>query len=150
MKTVILVVVAVLVLTCRAQSQDAGFGAGVLLGEPTGLSAKLWVSHRNAIDFGVAYSFRRGGYFHLHSDYLWHFPDAIQSRERFPVYVGLGGRLAAGKGSGVFGIRIPLGIAFWLRSAPIEMFLEVVPIVDLAPATEMSGNAGIGARFYFR
>ena len=132
-----------------AYSQDSGFGAGILLGEPTGLSAKAWVSRQNAVDFGLAYSFRRDGYFHLHGDYLWHFPRAIQSPERIPLYTGIGARLAVGKGSGVFGIRIPFGIAYWLSEAPIEFFLEIAPILDLAPATELSGNGGIGARYYF-
>jgi hypothetical protein len=66
------------------------------------------------------------------------------------VYVGIGGRLAVGKGSGIVGVRIPFGVAFWLRSAPIEFFIEAAPVLDLAPATELSGNGGIGARFYFK
>ncbi len=136
-------------MAASSLSQDRGFGAGIILGEPTGLSAKAWVSHQNAVDFGLAYSFRGKGYFHLHADYLWHFPNVIQSPERIPLYTGIGGRLAVGSGSGVFGIRIPFGIAYWLSSAPIEFFLEIAPILDLAPATELSGNGGIGARYYF-
>ena len=139
-----------MVITTIARSQDNGFGAGIILGEPTGLSAKTWVSRQNAVDFGLAYSFRHSGYFHLHADYLWHFPHAIQSPERIPLYTGIGARLAFGKESGVFGIRIPFGIAYWLSAAPIEFFLEIAPILDLAPATELSGNGGIGARYYFK
>ena len=71
-------------LSTAALSQDRGFGAGIILGEPTGLSAKSWLSQQNAIDLGLAYSFRHRGYFHLHADYLWHFPDVIESTERFP------------------------------------------------------------------
>lgn len=150
MQKLSLFVIVVVSSAVVALSQDRGFGAGVMLGEPTGLTGKVWVSQRNAIDFGLAYSFRSKGYFHIHADYLWHFPDVIQSTERIPLYVGLGGRLAVGKGSGIFGIRIPFGMAFWLRSAPLEFFLEMAPIVDLAPATELSGNGGIGVRYYFR
>jgi hypothetical protein len=131
-------------------SQSSGFGVGVILGEPTGLSGKLWVSNQSAIDMGLAYSFRSKGYFHVHADYLWHFPDIIQSSERLPLYVGIGGRLAFGKESGTVGIRIPFGIAFWPRSAPIDIFVECVPILDLVPATEFRGNGGLGARFYFK
>jgi hypothetical protein len=150
MRKIGLFLIAVVVLPLAARSQDSGFGVGVILGEPTGLSGKAWVSNQNAIDMGLAYSFRSKGYFHVHADYLWHFPHVIQSEERFPLYVGIGGRLAVGKGSGIVGVRIPFGIAFWLRSAPIEFFLEVAPVLDLAPATELSGNGGVGARFYFR
>lgn len=137
------------VYACTLTAQDKGFGAGVILGEPTGLSAKAWTSRLNAVDFGLAYSFRGKGYLHLHADYLWHFPDVIKSTERIPLYVGIGGRFGVGSGQGILGVRIPFGIAFWLRSAPVEFFMEIAPIVDLAPATELRGNAGIGARYYF-
>lgn len=150
MKIIMLFFVLSIVLSTAALSQDKGFGVGVILGEPTGLSAKAWVSEQNAVDFGLAYSFRSKGYFHIHADYLWHFPNVIESTERIPLYFGMGGRLAVGKGSGIFGVRIPFGIAFWLRSAPIEFFLEAAPIVDLAPATGASGNGGVGVRYYFR
>ena len=131
------------------RAQDRGVGLGVIIGEPTGLSAKFWTSSRNAIDVAMAYSFRRKGYFHVHADYLWHFPNVIQSTERFPLYAGIGGRLAAGRGSGIFGVRIAGGIAYWVRNAPIEIFFELAPIIDIAPETDVSGNVGIGARFFF-
>ena len=149
MRRTFLFFVCLVVLSPVSRAQDSGFGIGVILGEPTGLSGKVWLSRHEAVDMGLAYSFRDKGYFHIHGDYLWHFPDVIQSTERFPLYAGIGGRLAAGRGSGIFGVRIPLGVAFWPRSAPIEIFLEAVPILDLAPATELSGNGGIWARFYF-
>jgi hypothetical protein len=146
----VLLFFSLLVLAPTAVSQDKGFGIGVILGEPTGLSAKTWVSRQNAVDFGLAYSFRRSGYFHFHADYLWHFPDAIRSTERIPLYAGIGGRLAVGNDRGILGVRIPVGLALWLRQAPIEFFFEIAPILDLAPATDLSANVGIGARFYFR
>ncbi len=138
-----------LVFAAHASAQNRGFGLGIMIGEPTGITGKYWVSERNAIDGGLAWSFRRGGDFHLHADYLWHFVGAIQSTEKFVPYVGVGGRLAAGHDEGILGVRIPFGIAYWMRSAPIEIFLELAPILDLAPATELSANGGIGARFYF-
>jgi hypothetical protein len=136
-------------LPVPSPAQDRGAGLGVIIGEPTGVSAKFWTSSHNAIDAAVAYSFRRRGYFHLHADYLWHFPNVIKSTERFPLYAGVGGRLGVGRGSSIFGIRIAGGIAYWVRDAPIEVFFELAPIVDLAPETGVSGNAGIGARFFF-
>ena len=133
-----------------AQAQDKGFGIGVILGEPTGLSAKGWLQSNNAIDGGLAWSFRGTGYIHMHADYLWHFPNAIRSSERFVPYAGPGIRLGGGKGGSVFGIRVAGGIAFWPRGAPIDVFVELAPIVDLAPTTEVSFNAGLGVRFFFK
>ena len=40
-------------------AQDSGFGAGFILGEPTGVSAKLWLSKDDAIDYAAAWSFYR-------------------------------------------------------------------------------------------
>ena len=150
MKGLVIVVALVSFVSTASLSQDKGFGAGVILGEPTGLSAKVWVSQVNAVDFGLAYSFRSRGYLHIHADYLWHFTQVIESTERLPLYVGFGGRIGAGSGRGLFGVRIPAGLAWWIRSAPVELFFELAPIIDLAPSTNFSMNGGIGARYYFR
>jgi len=37
-------------------AQERGFGLGVIIGEPTGISAKLWTSPVNAFDFGLGWS----------------------------------------------------------------------------------------------
>ena len=93
-----------------AVAQDRGFGLGVIIGEPTGLSAKYWLSHDNALDFGLGWSVGgnwvgrarshddRGRRVHYHMDYLWHSFNAIHSNQRFPLYYGIGGRLNAGAG----------------------------------------------------
>lgn len=129
--------------------QDKGFGLGIIVGEPTGISAKQWLSQRTALDLGLAWSFRRSGFFHVHADYLWHFPDAIRAQEQLVLYAGLGGRFGAVSHDALFGLRIVGGLAFWPRGAPIDLFLEFAPILDLVPATELSANGGIGIRFFF-
>lgn len=145
----ILALLGFMAATQQSVAQDRGFGLGIILGEPTGLSGKAWLSERNAVDAGLAWSFRSKGFFHVHADYLWHFPEAIRSEERFVLYAGPGARLGAGRGSAIFGIRIVGGLAYWPRKAPFDVFLEVAPILDLAPATELRANGGIGARYFF-
>ena len=132
-----------------ALAQTKGFGLGIVLGEPTGFSAKGWTSARNAVDAGVAWAFTRDGYLHLHADYLWHFPDAIRAEERFVPYTGVGARLGVGGDKARAGIRFPGGVAFWPRSVPLDVFLEIALIMDVAPATQVSVNGGIGVRYYF-
>jgi hypothetical protein len=129
--------------------QEKGLGLGVIIGEPTGISAKAWVSEKGAIDAGVAWSFREKGKFHLHADHLWHFPHNVLSPQRIIFYAGVGGRFAVGRGDGIFGVRIPLGVLWLPRGAPMDVFLELAPIFDLIPATELSANAGIGVRYFF-
>ncbi len=133
-------------------SQQKGFGAGIILGEPTGFSLKGWLNETNAIDAGVAWSFGSPASFHVHADYLWHNYDVIKSTEILPLYYGFGARLKAGENGEDtrFGIRAVIGLDYIFRNAPVDLFLEVAPIVDIAPKTELSGNGGIGARFWFR
>lgn len=141
-----------MLLACAAMTADAQerrFSLGIIIGEPTGVSGKLWTSSVNAFDAGLAYSFRRKGYVHMHVDYVWHFPNVVQSPERFVPFAGIGGRLATGRADGFFGARFVGGLSWYPRNAPFELFVEFVPILDLAPKTEMSGNAGIGVRYIF-
>jgi hypothetical protein len=131
-------------------AQDHGLGLGILLGEPTGLSGKAWVSEKNAVDAGMAWSFRSSGFFHVHADYLWHFPLRDAEVQRFTAYAGVGGRLGIRSRDALLGVRIVGGLAYWPRGTPLDLFVEVAPILDLTPATEMSANGGIGIRFFFQ
>jgi hypothetical protein len=135
--------------SCSVHAQQKGFGLGVIIGEPTGLSAKNWVSSRNAVDAGLAWSFRHSGFFHVHADYLWHTPRDSEVPGTLAFSVGAGGRLGVKPGSVLVGVRVPLGIVYWPRDTPLDFFLEVAPVLDLAPTTELSANGGIGARFFF-
>ncbi len=83
MKKIQLCPIILLLLASSAMAQDRGFGLGVILGEPTGLSGKYWTSSTNAIDGGLAWSFRHAGFFHVHADYLWHYPLRTETPERF-------------------------------------------------------------------
>ena len=150
MRRILLIVAGFFFVSAATLGQERGFGIGIILGEPTGLSAKGWVSQENAFDAGLAWSFRHEGFFHIHGDYLWHFPNVIRSSEKFLVYTGIGGRLGARKHDAIFGIRVVGGIAFVPRGAPIDIFVELAPVLNLAPATDLSGNGGIGVRFFLR
>ena len=143
-------------------AQDRGFGLGVILGEPTGLSAKLWTSPINAFDFGLGWSVggdRLGNYnghydgrgrMHFHMDYLWHAFHAIESSERFPLYYGIGGRINTGAGyDGSLAIRGVFGIEWMPHNTPVDVFLELVPSLQLTSSTGFGMDAGLGARYFF-
>lgn len=144
-------------------AQDHGFGLGVIIGEPTGFSAKLWTSSVNAFDFGVGWSvggdrigkykgiYDGGSRLHFHVDYLWHAFDAIHSSVRFPLYYGFGGRINSGGGyDGSVALRGVFGIAWLPHNMPIDVFLELVPSLQLASITGFGIDAGIGARYFFQ
>ena len=48
----------------------------------------------------------------------------------------------------MLGARFPFGIGKTLDNAPVEFFLEIVPILDLAPDTEFDLNGAVGVRYY--
>ena len=151
----------IIVLAKPIAAQDHGFGMGLILGEPTGLSAKLWTSKENAFDFGLGVSIggdrisHKGNYngrsrIHFHMDYLWHSFNAINSTEKFPLYYGIGGRFnTGGNYEGSFGVRGVFGIAWFPRSTPIDVFLELVPVFQVTPLTGLGIDAGLGIRYFF-
>ncbi len=155
MNTARIVLLSICLLTLAGQNssgqEQRGFGLGIILGEPTGISMKGWLSNANAIDAGVAWSFRRETSLHVHADYLWHSFNVFSTKEEIPLYYGIGGRIKVGRNEDTrLGARVVVGVDFLLHDAPLDFFLEVAPILDLTPSTELNGNAGFGARYWFR
>lgn len=145
-----LFILAVLFLSSPALAQESGFGAGIILGEPTGLSFKYWVSSRTGLDFGAAWSFGREDSFHLHGDFLIHNFNLFKVKKgKLSLYYGIGGRIKVENRNRI-GVRIPVGIVYLIKKAPIDIFFELAPLLDLAPATEFGLNGGVGLRYYFR
>lgn len=139
----------ILLLPFKAASQEAGFGAGVILGEPTGISLKNWLTDSTAVDFGIAWSFTHNGSLHLHADFLVHNFDLTKvERGKLAVYYGIGGRFKSQKRERV-GVRFPLGLCYIPEKAPLDIFLEIGPLLDLAPSTEFGLTGGFGIRYYF-
>lgn len=150
-----------MIMTKPIIAQDRGFGIGLILGEPTGISAKLWTSQENAFDFGLGWSmggdrisyegnYNGGARVHFHMDYLWHSFNAIHATERFPLYYGIGGQFNTGAGyDASLGIRGVFGIAWFPHSTPIDVFVEIVPVFQLTPVAGFGFDAGIGARYFF-
>ena len=131
-------------------AQESGFGLGVIVGEPTGLSWKFWTGSVTAVDGAAAWSFADESALHLHADIIFHdFTRIYVEKGKFPLYFGLGGRIKLEKKSRI-GIRIPLGITYIPERLPLDMFLEIVPILDLVPGTEFDFNAAIGIRYFFK
>ena len=147
--SLIIMFLSVLTIPTTGWAQAKGWGLGVILGEPTGISFKTWLNKDRAIDAAAAWSFGGNDAFHLHGDYLFHNRTLLNfDKNVIPLYYGIGGRLKFHNQS-KFGVRFPLGVTFFIREAPIDIFLELVPILNLAPSTEFDFNGAIGARYYF-
>ena len=158
MRSVLIPVFTITIFLTAAASahaqQNYTTGIGIVLGEPTGIDFKHYTSRTMAIDGAMAWSFTDESSFHLHIDALWHNFDVL-SREfavtkgTLPLYFGIGGRVRFDNDETRIGIRFPLGISYMFEDAPIDIFFEIAPIMDLAPETELQGNAGFGFRYWF-
>ena len=132
-------------------AQNKGFGIGLMIGQPTGFTAKNWMNENNALDFALGFSFAKNySGINMHSDYLWHSYNAIQSSEKFVLYYGPGLSLRTGRnGNGQFGIRGELGLEWISHSVPIDVFIEIAPVFNFIASTDFGIDAGFGARYYF-
>lgn len=102
---------------CAAEP-DA-IGAGVIVGNPPGVTAKLWYGNR-AVDTGITF----GHYLTLYGDYLWNIFKVLPQSYggKLPAYIGVGFQVSPDE----LGLRVVTGLAYWLPQSPIEMFLDVV------------------------
>ncbi len=134
----------------EALAQKEGFGIGLIIGEPTGISGKYWTGSTTAFDGGVAWSFIDDGALHLHADFLKHIFDLIPVEQGdLPLYFGGGARINIGE-QFHFGIRGAVGLNYMFENAPVDIFIEIAPIFDFVPATAFSMNGGIGVRYFLQ
>lgn len=162
--------------TSYSQSRPSGsassgdFGIGLMVGEPTGLTAKYWLSNDRALDIGLTYSLRN--YLEILFDHNWHFPSAFgrsKTASAFVPYLGIGAAFFIdtgdryaysyknghftyfrpyGESSFALGARIPLGLEFLPSAAPIGVFAEIVPGVGMFPGVFGFFQGAVGVRFY--
>ena len=151
-KVILLVSMVLLFCSVKSYSQEKGFGLGVMIGEPTGISGKYWLNETNALDFSLAYSFVHDkSAVSLHGDYLFHLPHLIKSELNLPFYYGFGGRIHFNnKSKSTIGARGVAGIMWIPNSLPIDTFFEIAPVFNLFPETSLQLDLAIGCRYYFK
>lgn len=154
--------VVLLLFTYNGQAESR-FGVGFVLGSPTALSFNWYTSEENAFDLQVA--FFSDDYFLTYADHTFHFPEMMGSGKYLQLspYFGLGA-------FGVFatkddhprgnyfdkrtddyaiGARIPFGLEWLWKRAPLGIGLEVAPGIVVAPSTIGALQAGLTLRYYF-
>lgn len=147
---VALLFVSVSAVQAQPKGNEGDTGLGIIIGDPTGVSFKAWVNSKHAFDLALAWTVERNDALHIHGSYLYHNNDFFNpNRGRMPLYYGIGGRVKANNDRTSVGVRIPFGFEYLFQGAPLGLFLEIAPILDLTPSTELDINSGIGVRFYF-
>ena len=137
----------------NSYSSHAGqFGVGATFGEPIGADVKYWFNETMAIDGALGWSFHDDTDLYLHSDVLWHDFHLIPvSQGQMPVYFGAGAlvRFRDDDHANQVGIRAPVGISYMFDNAPVDIFAEVAPALDVAPFVRGEITGGIGVRYWF-
>lgn len=122
---------------------------GLMLGEPTGVTYKYFITDVNAIDAGAAVSFIPDAVFQLSADFLRHYYHFANVGEgRLPLVYGAGLAVQF-RDDTRFGIRIPVGLTYIMQNLPLALFIDVAPRFDIVPDTEVSINAAVGVRYRF-
>ena len=134
-------------------------GLGFILGSPTALSARKFLRDGHSVDLGFGYSW--GNSLQGFADYVFLFPNAWGDRDfKLTPFVGVGGALTlilAGRKRSLdddtetrtlTAARFPLGISWWVPKSNVEIFAEIVPMIDVIPGLFPDFAGGIGFRIY--
>jgi hypothetical protein len=150
-------------------TNDGGpLGFGIVLGDPSALTAKYNLDAKRSIDAGLAFDFDR--WVLVYGDWLYHvrgiFSRKAPELSRLTPYLGIGGVLVLSNRTELetrklryfsetsssrtaLGIRLPLGLEWRPASVPVGVFVEVVPGLVVIPGTYGFAQGGIGIRYFF-
>ncbi|HEV7553851.1 MAG TPA: hypothetical protein VGO00_00265 [Kofleriaceae bacterium] len=157
--TIVLVALTSVAAADGERAADKGsFGVGIMIGEPVGLTAKLYLRDDRAIQAGLGSAFIGGG-FQGDADYLFH-PYILQDRDSFtmPLYFGPGVRIVQydnGRDSSyvALGLRAVGGMLFDFKNVPLDTFIELAIIPEFGFGSNhgfaLRLNADAGIRYYF-
>lgn len=161
------IIVLIILLISAPESQSFSpkgkkLGIGVMLGEPTGFTLKMWTQKDIAFAFSVGNSYL--GRLRIGMDYLWHF-NAFNSNI-VNLYAGPGVAVGIGESGGWWyrdknkvwyqendnlglGARGVLGMNIVPRNSPLEIFGEFGLMIGILPGTYTNFEGSVGIRFYF-
>jgi hypothetical protein len=143
------------VVPSTAEAATANFGLGIVLGTPTGFTLKTRLAESSALQLHFGYGYTPDGARVVADiDYLYHVTGLFPSIEHSLLvapYFGLGAKFgAADHQNPGLGLRVPLGVSFFLRNGvPLEIFAEVGLGIYVLPSTSPLVDGGLGARWYF-
>lgn len=148
----------------------SGFGIGLQVGTPTALTVKFPASGANVVlGLGVGYNggFRNYGFagLSIHGDYLLTVAPLVATGDvSVDLYLGPGLWLTLFHGGygylsrvGYYsretnlglGVRFPVGVSARFATAPVEVYLELVPAIFVFPGVDGFLGAALGFRWFF-
>lgn len=145
-RTVLLLLLLSLAL---APLMAGGIGAGVFLGQPSGLNLGIELAETQLLDFKFAWDFYYVS-FALQANYEILFPGVLVIKtEDIRPFVGVGSQVNISQENVSVCVHIPGGLNYRISTFPLEFFLELGLDLYLFPSTEFSASGGIGMRLWF-
>jgi hypothetical protein len=139
------------------RAEKGTLGLGLIFGEPTGVTAKLYLADDRAVQAAIGGSFYADAW-QVHGEYVLH-PWILQDRDTFvlPVYLGPGLRFMYynegrdGDAHVAIGLRGVIGLLFDFKQVPLDVFVEVGGVLeyDFDSGWGPGLNVGAGIRYYF-
>jgi hypothetical protein len=142
--------VLILLTTFNVWAYTKQKSIGFMVGNPTGLNGKYWLSNDRAVDAAFGVSLGKHTEVSMHSDYLFHKKSAFYFKDEYPLdfYYGLGGRMEFAD-SIELGARVPAGLSHYIHDETADIFAEVAPILDLVGKFGLELHLAVGGRYYF-
>jgi hypothetical protein len=145
----LILIFCLFLLTVPLWAQEGQFNLGVMLGNPTGVSARYHTGQRTALDASFGYHFRKINHLVLTADFVgspWTF--RVEGDE-FRIFLGAGLGLGFLSDLGL-SLRLPAGITHHLEDPPLELFAELVPTIQLTgPDNGFWLDGCLGVRWCF-
>jgi hypothetical protein len=141
-------------LDLRLASSARGWGVGIAAGEPSGVAIALRPNDRSTFAGVIGWSLSASR-LHVHTDYQITIA-RVQPDPALDVmldfFVGAGASLDLGEWAGntpTVAVRIPLGVSMNFGEKPLDLYLELVPLMGLVPDTRTDLEGGVGLRVWF-
>ncbi len=162
MRKIILIATAILLtFQTGVSAQSSKAQLGVIINSPTGISGKVWLDSRNALDGAIGWIIGDNSNFYFHADFLRHyFGKFTVEGGSLPLYWGMGIKFIfvddystiAGnfipKDDVVVGIRVPLGASYIYGGSQFDVFFEIAPFLNFTPDPMFSLDGAIGFRLF--
>lgn len=148
--TLIILVGLVTAQDAEAQRAPGSVGVGLQLGEPSGLSVKVYNPQSVSYDFLAAYDLNEFFYVNGHGTYEAHLGSSSNAHAFFGPGAFLGVRDNEGDADDDVeaGLSATAGLSYVISR--VELYARVTPRLALTPATEGDLGGGFGIRYYFR
>lgn len=136
------------------QRTSGAAGLGGQLGEPSGVTFKVYNADAPSYEFLGAWS-SVNDFFFLNAHALFEQPITADNVEQpFEWFIGPGGFIGTFEGGGPFGGEAVLGISGTVGlqmefADHFEVYLQATPRFALVPETDGDLGGGVGFRYYF-